>query len=288
MEERPNWISKLLEQGYAAYSRADSVASQRLVARLAALSLVKVEVQGSRRKIVVLDSDQLQRWVEANYPLVDPIATAALPARSQNITRRRSSKAGQITHDVQPVLLKGFGPDPGAPLVQLTRQNGLVGLTSNRLNGLSLPQSWWLLTVENWESFYRLDYPEPITLIVAVYLGGHVAEVTLTALACLAPPPARALHFGDYDWTGLVIFQRVQALLPAATLYVPANIETLFQRHGNRKLIEDQAANARPSYTHSDCRAIVELIAQYNAGLEQEIVPQPTEFDFSTDQDKQR
>jgi hypothetical protein len=279
--ERPNWMSKLLEQGYTAYSQAGSLASQKIVARLAGLRLVKVEVQGTRRKIVVLDSDQFQRWVEANYPPVDPVATAALPARSQNIARRRSSKAGQTTHNVQPVLLKWFEPDPGAPLAQLTRQNGLVGLTSDRLAGLSLPQPWWLLAVENWESFYRLDYPESSTLIVAVYLGGHVAEVTLTALADLTPPPERALHYGDYDWTGLAIFQRVQAVLPTATLYIPANIETLFQRHGNRKLIEDQAANARPSYTHSDCRAIVELIAQYNAGLEQEIVSQPTEADFT-------
>jgi hypothetical protein len=211
--ERPNWMSKLLEQGYAAYSQAGSLASQKIVARLAALRLIKVEVQGSRRKIVVLDSDQLQRWVEANYPVVDPVATAALPARSQNIARRRSSKAGQTRHKVQPVLLKWFDPNPGAPLAQLTRQNGLMGLTSDRLNGLGLPQSWWLLTVENWEAFYRLDYPELATLIVAVYLGGHVAEVTLTALACLTPPPARVLHFGDYDWTGLAIFQRVQAVL---------------------------------------------------------------------------
>lgn len=278
--ERPNWISKLLEQGYVAYSQVSSRAARQILTKLTAMGLVKVEVQGSRRKIAVLDSDQFRRWVEANYPQVDPAATAALPARSQNIARRRSSKTGQTTHDVQPVLLKWFGPDQGAPLARLTRQHGLVGLTSDRLNGLSLPQSWWLLTVENWESFYRLDYPEPTSLIVAAYLGGHVAEVTLTALAHMNPPPERALHYGDYDWTGLAIFQRLQAALPAARLYIPADIEALFQQHGNRTLIEAQAAHARRSYTHSDCHAIVELIAQYNAGLEQEIVPQPTETDF--------
>jgi hypothetical protein len=278
--ERPNWMSKLLEQGYVAYSQAASQAARQILTKLTALGLVKVEVQGSRRRIVVLDNDQFRRWVEVNYPLIDPVAIAALPARSQNIARRRSSKAGQTTHNVQPILLKWFDPDPGAPLAQLTRQNGLVGLTSDRLNGLSLPQPWWLLTVENWEPFYRLDYPKLATSIVAVYLGGHVAEVTLTALARLTPPPAQVLHFGDYDWTGLTIFQRVQAVLPEATLYVPANIETLFQRHANHKLIEVQAAHARPSYTHSDCRTVAELIAQYNAGLEQEIVPQPAEADF--------
>jgi hypothetical protein len=278
--KRPHWISNLLEHGFVAYSQAKSLTGQKVVSRLAALRLVKVEIQGSRRKIVVLESDQFQRWVEANYPLVDPVATAALPARSQNIARRRSSKAGQTTHDVQPVLLKWFESDPDAPLAQLTRQNGLVGLTSDRLHGLNLPQPWWLLTVENWESFYRLDYLEPTSSIMAVYLGGQVAEVTLTALAELTPPPERVLHFGDYDWAGLAIFQRVQAALPTASLYVPANIETLFQRHGNRKLIEDQAANARLSLRHSSCQAIIELIAQYNAGLEQEIVPQPGITDF--------
>lgn len=280
--ERPTWMSKLLELGYIAYSQAGSQAAMQTLTKLATLGLVKFEVQGSRRKIVVLDAGQFRRWVEANYPLLDPLATTELPARSQNITRRRNSKAGQTTHDVQPIMLKWFDPDPTVPLAHLTRQYGLVGLTSDRLNNLNLSRPWRLLTVENWESFYTLDYPEPTSLIVAVYLGGQVSEVILTALVHLNPPPSQLLHFGDYDWTGLAIFQRIQTAFPAATLYVPANIETLFQRHGNRKLVEVQAVSSQLNLNHSDCRRVVELIAQYNAGLEQEIVPQPLETDFLT------
>lgn len=280
---RPSWITKLLEQGYAPYSQAGSRAAEQTLATLKALDLIRIEFQGTRRKVVVVDKDQFRRWVEAVYPLTDLEATADLPLRSlrsQNIARRRSSKLGRTTHEVQPVLLKWFDPNPASPLAVLTDQHGLVGLTTDRLDRLALPPAWWLLTVENWESFYTLDYAAPATLIVAIYLGGQVAEATLAALAQLSPPPERVLHFGDYDWTGLAIFQRVQAALPAARLYVPADIETLFQRYGNRQLLEEQAPTVQLDPAHAACQAVVDLIAECNAGLEQEVVSPPAEKDF--------
>ncbi len=279
--KRPGWISKLLKQGYVAYSQAGSQSAARTIEKLLALGLVKIEVQKSRRRIVVLDTAQFARWVEANYPPLEVLSTAELGLRSQNIARRGDSKAGQSTHDIQPVLLKCFDPNPATPAAKLTARYGLLGLTSDRLNQLHLARPWWLLTVENWESFYTLAYPDPTTLIVALYLGGNVAEVTLAALAQLRPPPERVLHFGDYDWTGLTIFQRVQAVWPAAVLYIPANIKTFFQKkYGNRKLIEKQAATANFDLNHPSCRPIINLIAEYNAGLEQEIAAQPIETDF--------
>src|SRR5262245_2094657 len=110
--ERPNWISTLLEQGYIPYSQAGSQAAGQILSKLTALGLVKIEAQRSRRKVVVLNIGQFQRWVEANYPPLDALALAELPARSQNIARRRNSKAGQATHEVQPILLRWFDPDP--------------------------------------------------------------------------------------------------------------------------------------------------------------------------------
>ncbi len=290
--KRPTWLNTLLEQGSVAYSRVKSRDDTRLLADLTSLSLVKIDIKGRKRRIVITDSAQFAQWVEATHP-VPVVPPGELRSRARNIVQRRTSKSGKTTHDVQPILLKWF---PGsAPVLsnvegdilpasslyaQLTQEYGMVGITSDRLNRLQLPNEWWLLTVENWESFYPLSYPKPQRTILTVYLSGNVSDITLQALSQLNPAPARVLHFGDYDWAGLNIFQRLQAVFPQAGLYIPKNIEQLFQQHGDRELIENQTLPKQFDFKNPACQPVIKLIEQWNAGLEQEIVHPPSEEDF--------
>jgi hypothetical protein len=277
--ERPNWISRLLEQGSAPYSQINSTAATSQVEQLIVLGLVGVEIQGRKRRIVVRDAGQLQRWADANFPAAEHPAPEQ--PRAQNIARHRNSKTGPTSHQVQPLLLRWFDPDPTAPLARLSARYGLASLLTDRLTALELPDRWYLLTVENWEPFYTLAYDSLTVPIMAVYLGGNAAEVLLTSLAQLTPPPTEILHFGDFDWAGLAIFQRVQAVLPAARLYQPSGLGALFQRYANRQLITDQAGYAQLDLNHPASQPIIDLIARYNTGLEQEIVSPPTEADFT-------
>lgn len=267
---RPAWISQLLEHGSVAYSQVN----QAVLTDLQNLQLVLIQVQGNRRRVVVHEPEQFRLWAAQHFPAMEA-ELEELAQRGRNIAGGRNSKAGPTTHAVQPILFKWFDPDPRHPLSETTQKFGLVAATSDRLATVQWPAVWWLLTVENWESFYRLNYTQVATPLIAIYLGGQVPDVTLTKLTEIQPQPAAILHFGDYDWAGLTIFQRIQARWPHARLYVPDSLESLFQRYSQRLLASMQAPPIAGLQWTSECLQVIDLISRYNGGLEQEIVPPP-------------
>jgi hypothetical protein len=272
---RPAWVSQLLERGSVPYSQVNQV----VLADLQSLQLVVIQLQGNRRRIVVHEPEQFRVWAAQRFPAMEA-ELEELAQRGRNIAGGRNSKAGPTTHAVQPIVFKWFDTDPRHPLSETTQKFGLVAATSDRLAAVQWPAVWWLLTVENWESFYRLNYSQVATPLITIYLGGQVPDVTLTKLAEIQPQPAAILHFGDYDWTGLAIFQRVQAKWSYARLYVPGDLEGLFQRYSQRLLASTQTPPIGSVQWAPDCLQVIDLIARYNAGLEQEIVLPPTEADF--------
>jgi hypothetical protein len=264
---RPAYLTELRDTGSAAHSSV----SAAILQELESLELVRVETHKSRRRVVVTDLDAFMDWLDARYPARLSDSDTLLP-RAANITRTRSSKSGNTTHGTQPVLLKWFGScdlEPG----RLTAHYGLFATTSKRVGALPWPAIWHLLLVENWESFYTLDYPSVTTPIVAVYLGGQVADATLEELSSITPPPSTTLCFVDYDWSGLHIYARVRRYFPLGALYLPPDLETLFARYARHALVTVQ-----PPFLDDDPAAqrVVRLIQQHNAGLEQEIVPAPS------------
>lgn len=152
------------------------------------------------------------------------------------------------------------------------RHGGGVDGQARRIGDAS---RWRLLTVENWEPFYRADYTDAPVAVMVVYLSGNVSDVLIHALNTFDHPPESVIHFGDYDWEGLYIFQRLQKAIPSARLYIPDNIKTLFRRFGERKLVEKQNRKAAFDMDNQECLPIIKLIEQSNAGLEQEIVDLP-------------
>jgi len=246
---RPKWLSELLNQGTVAHSRVRSAAAHRILETLQMLDLVQIVTHKTRRTIRVINPPQFAHWIVVSFPELKA-DSATLAPRAQNIARKRNSKAGTTTHTVQPVLFKWFEAKVSAPLAQLTRKYGLVAATSDHLKQLPLPPIWHLLTVENWESFYTLNYALPPSPMMSVYLSGNVSDVVLIALAALVPPPTSVLHFGDYDWTGLTIFQRLKARLSQAKLYITPNIDELFQRYV-RSIYTIPSGNLSSHVSHS-------------------------------------
>jgi len=108
-----------------------------------------------------------------------------------------------------------------------------------------------------------------------VYLSGNVSDRLIDALKTFDRLPESVMHFGDYDWEGLYIFQRLQKSMPPARLYIPEDIQSLFEHFGDRKLIEKQKPKASFDMGNQECLPIIKLIEQSNAGLEQEIVDLP-------------
>lgn len=269
---RPSWLTTLVEKG----SVGHSLANQKILKELINLGIVCIKAAGIRRTVVVADPPQLIQWLRARYPAhaIDP---DALPTRKGNIVRSGGSKAGKCSHDVLPFQFKWFGSKDDA-WAQMTKEYGMAAVLTDRLAGLTLPARWRLLTIENWEPFYRADYSDASVAHMAVYLGGNVSDLLIDGLKSFRHPPESVMHFGDYDWEGLYIFQRLQKAIPSARLYIPGNIESLFEQFGDRKLVEKQKRKSAFDMKNSECRPIINLIEQFNAGLEQEIVALPKSF----------
>jgi hypothetical protein len=265
----PGWLTTLLEKGVVGYTAAN----RGVLDELLTLEIVSVRSRGIRRTVVATQPDQLSRWTAARYPDhgIDP---DRLATRQGNIVRSGRSKAGRSAHAVLPFSFKWFG-SPDEPWTRLTHKFGMAAIMTDRLSDLALPKRWHLLTIENWEPFHRADYTGARVPMMVVYLGGNAPDILIEALRNAFPPPSRAVHFGDFDWDGLYIFQRLKAALPAVRLYVPDNIESLFQHFGDRQLIDRQTPKAAFDWQNKDCRPVVELIEQTNAGLEQEVVDLP-------------
>lgn len=268
----PAWITRLLRDGTVPRSAVTSE-SVAVLEQLVVLGYVTEETQGARRRIVVRNAGGFATWVAGTYP--QPSESPLLGRRAGNIARVRDSKGGRSTHDRQPMLLRWFDPDPAAPFAALTQQWGVAAVTSDRCADLLPPSRWVLLTVENWESFVATDYTGCQDTIIVIYTGGNPAEATIQALGSLQPAPIRAIHFGDYDWSGIAIYRRIRAILSPIELYVPENIEALMRTYGNRGVIDGQLPLRERDDDPRDVHDVIRLISQYNAGLEQEIVPPP-------------
>lgn len=267
--KRPNWLITLLEKGAVGYSTANP----KVLKELLSLGLVGVQSTAMRRTVTVTDHAQFAQWVGANYP-EHPIDPGTLMLRQRNIVIHGSSKRGKRSHEQLPFLFKWFGSGNNL-LARLTKEHGMVAVLTDMLETLELPLCWRLLTIENWESFLMADYTEASLPVMVAYLGGNVSEKIINSLKTFVQPPKRVLHFGDYDWEGLFIFQRLQKEIPVARLFIPDNIETLFNEFGNRKLIEKQKLKAGFNIENQQCLPVVKLIQKTNYGLEQEIVELP-------------
>ncbi len=268
----PAWITRLLRDGSVPCS-AVTPESVAVLEQLVALGYVAEETQGTRRRVVILNASGLTAWVTGTYP--QPSDSPMAGQRAGNIARVRDSKGGRTTHDRQPMLVRWFDPDPSALFAALTQQWGVVALTTDRSADLLLPSRWSLLTVENWESFVATDYTGCQHAIVVMYTGGNPADVAIRALGSLQPAPVRAIHFGDYDWSGLAIFRRLRAVLPTIKLYVPEGIHELIGQFGNPGLVRGQIPISERDDDTDEVQEVIRLIGRYNAGLEQEIVAPP-------------
>jgi hypothetical protein len=267
--KRPSWLATLVDTG----SVAHSAANPSILSELVSLGIVAIRAAGIRRTVVATDPQQLRQWLEARYPN-HGLAPDAAHVRAKNIVRSGASKTGSSAHGVLSLQFKWFGKKDGL-WTRMTRTYGVAAILTDRLADLALPARWRLLTIENWEPFFRADYSGAQVPVMVAYLGGNVSGTVMEALKTLSTPPEAVLHFGDYDWEGLYIFQRLQKVLPQARLYIPENIEALFKAFGERILVEKQKRKALFDEDNRQCLPVIKLIEQHNAGLEQEIVGLP-------------
>jgi len=113
-------------------------------------------------------------------------------------------------------------------------------------------------------------------LDVVVYGQGRCSGRLLSWLATMTDE-FRLVHLPDYDPVGLSEFERLRKQLgDRVELYIPENIDALFDRYSNRELLKkgnsQSMLSALRATSSKSVRLIVDLIDKHNAGLEQEVL----------------
>ena len=238
------------------------------------LSGVVAEIRiGAGRQLIVQDFPAFRSFIQSIFPMAE--SAVSLPSRVLGVRRFRDTKTYRSD---TPEILRVRAFDPGI----LRRQGHPVDVhaatTAHGVFSFRITPEYTLhgevALVENptvFDLFERLQLALPLV----VYGRGRISTCLLDWLASQSDTLFSVLHLPDYDPVGLSEFERIRSRLGSRVqIYLPDNLDALFGRFGNRKLLQKQRsqrllANLRRSSV-SEVQAVVKLIDCHNAGLEQE------------------
>lgn len=235
------------------------------------------------------------KWVLRNQAALRAVLAAQMPGLLAEVPEGVGPKARAIaltrnahrggSSEATAVLLKApegvrlVGPAGSVPVGLLTAQAGLAAflLRDGAVWRLEGDGPLVLAVVENLESFLRAE-ALGVQADVWIYAHGRLSARLADWLGTLVEGSRELIHLGDYDPVGLDEYLRLRASWGGkARLHLPANLEDLFERHGNRGLLlkprnQDLLGRlvAAEGTLPADAREVLRLIRQHNAGLEQE------------------
>ncbi len=212
---------------------------------------------GAGHAIAVTDSSSFTNFLNARYPgRVEPREADAI----SNVARYRNTKAGRKTA-FRVVLLRGRGTIDlnGHPydLGEATTRFGCASCIMPRM------QAERICVVENLDTFAVAD-----TLLgewTFVHPYGRIGKDTFGGIET-----NDLLHFGDYDFTGLADFLRLKSCFPKARLYLPGNLNTLWETFSSPL---KAGATAPKRVLHSklpEVKRVLHLLADTGRFLEQQ------------------
>ena len=138
-----------------------------------------------------------------------------------------------------------------------------------------IPQNIIIVGIENPENFRHIEKQEYLfedtkPLFVSRYPQNQSKDL----IKWLQSIPNKYLHFGDFDFAGIGIYlnEYKKYLNKKAELFVPKNIEKMFEKYGNKELYNHQKYTFDDeNHIEDNLKWLISLIHKYKKGLEQEI-----------------
>lgn len=240
---------------------------------------------GAGSRLVVARADGLARFTARHFP--SGLEQWAEPPgdRERGIAYTRDSKRFRKSEELHIALRALRGVRLVTPENQMLdvgawcQTAGDAGISVTKANASSWRFSGSLAVVENRRVFSRIAKVLPDHQLI-VWAPGSIADIALEWLAALAGQGAKIIHVGDYDPVGLYQFHKLHELCEGkVSLHMPAELDGLFHRLSNRKLLEKEGSirllYSLRSFEHPDVQRVISLIDEYNAGLEQEALLLP-------------
>jgi hypothetical protein len=132
-----------------------------------------------------------------------------------------------------------------------------------------------IVGIENPENFRHISKQKYLfNDIKPLFVSRYPQNQSKDLIKWLQTIPNSYLHFGDFDFAGIGIYQNEfkKHLADKATFFVPDNIDELIKEFGNKKRYDEQKINFKAkSIFEVRLLKLIDLIHKYKKGLDQEI-----------------
>lgn len=132
-----------------------------------------------------------------------------------------------------------------------------------------------IVGVENAENFKMIEQQKYLFEGMSVlFVSRYPQSQSKDFIQWLQTVPNHYLHFGDFDFEGIGIYQNEyqKYLGDRASFFIPENIEELLEKYGNRDLYDLQLGKKVLDQNSEDLEELLRLFHQHKKCLEQEVL----------------
>lgn len=238
-------LANLLEQGSISASSVDrgSLETKSQFAKLSAVGIISKQRSGAGNHYQLLHPLKFETFIDSVFPsgLLKPSEYTS--NRTFGVLTRADSKTtAKLEFDL--IMLRGH-----AELIinrerhQLSNSNdAFLSLKISDSNLITIANTKCrIVTIENPTVFTELNKVADLEWDIAVYTAGKMSSLLLNQLQKWHEADHQLLHFGDYDYVGLLEYARILECCPQAVLHKPDLLTKEFiNRFGNAQLHEKQ------------------------------------------------
>ena len=242
--------------------------------------VLKKQVLGrSKALIFVTNTNTISVYLKNHFGIED-LKSYIEVSQNENISR---AEAIEISSDSKLKTIrtfKGFLVNCFQPIecklgtqkISIQPQEGTFTFIYDYEN-FTLPGSITVIGIENPENFRHIQKQSKLfTNIQPLFVSRYPQNKDL--IKWLQSMPNNYLHFGDFDFAGLNIYwnEYKKYLKSRSKFFLPANVEELIIRFGNRNNYDNQKLMFNESEVEeTEIISLIRIIEKYKKGLEQEI-----------------
>lgn len=241
-----NLFADLLETGSIPASAIDkgSKETKRQFATLISTEIIKKQRSASGNCYQLFQLEKLRIHLEKTFPngLLKPIGKDT-SNRSYGVFTNGDSKS--ITKlDFDLIMLRGSAEvsidDEHYELNNSDAAFLSLKISATQTIDITNP-NLTVVTIENPTVFAELNKISGLEWDIAIYTAGKISNFLLTQLKQWHTAGHQLIHFGDYDFVGLLEYARILYLCPQVELHWPQHLNADFiNRYGKSQLHEDQ------------------------------------------------
>jgi hypothetical protein len=235
-----------------------------------------------QKSLLLLDYKALHTYLQNNYSIND-LQYYIQICKQENVSRSELVAASSDSKLLKVRTFKGFLINCYSPLqatlnkkqITLDPVDGVFQFIYDFENFI-LPSDITIVGVENPENFRHIDKQKDLfNDIKPLFVSRYPQNQSKDLIKWLSSIPNNYLHFGDFDFSGIGIYQNEfkKHLSDKAAFFVHENIEGLINKYGNKNRYDIQKINFETkSIKEEKLLKLIDTIHKFRKGLDQEVL----------------